>query len=344
MSDLAASAGGLELIAARLIRVESPVVRFALAPGDRPLVLEGEEVAAGTTIAQRHRTSRVEELRRSSGAAGRAAFTPGGWWPGTDASAGRFGNKRGTPAGELLYDAGGRWRLAVGEQPEPLDAPTDATVVCIRPGSFLSLRLAADGVPGTTAVGGPSRGRLAVMPGDSDLRPGALDVGLAGAIVVVGARMDAETLTRARATGIRGVVVAGLSEKERQDFLASEARQRAGYHKLAPFAVLVLDGAVRRPIASPMRSILAAIAGREVAIVGDPPLLVYDPAGVEPPEIPPDLVRIRSGPAAGREGRWVGSAGFRRFRGGVHLRAGLIRLDDDDEEVAVPLADLERFG
>ena len=50
MSDLAASAGGLELIAARLIRVESPVVRFALAPGDRPLVLEGEEVAAGTTI------------------------------------------------------------------------------------------------------------------------------------------------------------------------------------------------------------------------------------------------------------------------------------------------------
>ncbi|MEI8334916.1 MAG: hypothetical protein WCH74_13860, partial [Chloroflexota bacterium] len=98
------------------------------------------------------------------------------------------------------------------------------------------------------------------------------------------------------------------------------------------------------PIASPMRSILAAIAGREVAIVGDPPLLVYDPAGVEPPEIPPDLVRIRSGPAAGREGRWVGSAGFRRFRGGVHLRAGLIRLEDDDEEVAVPLADLERFG
>jgi hypothetical protein len=38
----------------------------------------------------------------------------------------------------------------------------------------------------------------------------------------------------------------------------------------------------------------------------------------------------------------VGSVGLRRFRGGVHLRAGLVRLDDD-EEVAVSLADLERF-
>jgi hypothetical protein len=155
--------------------------------------------------------------------------------------------------------------------------------------------------------------------------------------------MDAETLTRARATGIRGVVVAGLSEKERRDFLASEARQRAGYHGLAPFAVLVLDGAVRRAIASPTRALLTSIEGREVAIVGDPPLLAYDPAGIEPPEIPQDLVRIRSGPAAGREGSWIGPAGSRRFRGGVHLRAGLVRLDDD-EEVAVALSDLERFA
>ena len=314
MTDRPVSAGGLELITARPLRVEWPVVRFALRPGDRPLVLEGEAVAAGTTIAHRHRASRVEELRRPSGA-DRAALTPGAWWPGTEASAGRLGGRRGTPAGELLYETGGRWRLAVGEQPEPLDAPTDATVVGVRPGSFISLRLAADGVPGAIAVGGPSRGRLVVMPDDGDVRLGVLDVGLAGAIVVVGARMDAETLTRARATGIRG---------------------------LAPFAVLVLDGAVRRPIASPTRSLLAAIDGREVAIVADPPLLVYDPAGVEAPEIPPDLVRVRSGPATGREGRWVGSVGSRRFRGGVHLRAGLVRLDDD-EEVAVSLADLERF-
>ena len=85
------------------------------------------------------------------------------------------------------------------------------------------------------------------------LRPGSLDVGLAGAILVVGSRVDAETLTRARAMGLRGIIVAGLAGKDRRDFLASEARQRASLHRLPTFAVLVLDGAVRRQIAGPDR-------------------------------------------------------------------------------------------
>ena len=53
--------------------------------------------------------------------------------------------------------------------------------------------------------------------------------------------------------GVRGVIVAGLASKERRDFLASEARQRAALHRLPPFAVLVLDGAVRRPWPAPSR-------------------------------------------------------------------------------------------
>ena len=40
--------------------------------------------------------------------------------------------------------------------------------------------------------------------------PGGLDVGLAGTIIVVGTRLDAETLTRARAMGVRGVIVGGF--------------------------------------------------------------------------------------------------------------------------------------
>jgi hypothetical protein len=63
--------------------------------------------------------------------------------------------------------------------------------------------------------------------------------------------VDAETLTRARAMGVRGVVVTGLSSKERRDYLASEARQRSALHRLPPFAVLVLEGVVRRPLPGP---------------------------------------------------------------------------------------------
>ena len=337
-----AVAGGLDLVVLRRLVEPSPVTRFPLTPGDRALVLDGEEVAAGTTLARRYRDVRVEVFPRPEGSL-RASPAPGAWWPGTQAARGRGRGRRGTPAGEVLYDVGDRWHVAVGEHEEALDAPAAGRVERVRPGSGLALRVSGVGIPGVAAVGGPSRGRLVTFPAEADLRAGALDVGLAGAIVAVGARVDAETLTRCRATGIRGVVVANLSDKERRDFLASEARQRAGYHGIAPFAVLILDGAVRRPIASPVRAVLASIDGREVAIVGDPPMLVFDPAGIEVPEVPADFVRIGSGPAAGREGTWVGDLGLRRFRAGVLLRAGLVRLEDGSE-VAVPLADLERYA
>ena len=174
------------------------------------------------------------------------------------------------------------------------------------------------------------------------MRAAGLNVGRAGTILIVGGRVDAETLTRARAMGIRGIVVGSLTAKGLRDFAASEARQRASLHRLLPFAVLVLDGAIRRRVASPVRAALAALAGRDVAIVGDPPLLLFDPGGVALPRPPAGWVRVRQGAWGGREGRWVGLAGIRRFRGGVRQEAGLVQFDEG-APVALPLGDLERF-
>jgi hypothetical protein len=149
-------------------------------------------------------------------------------------------------------------------------------------------------------------------------------------------------LTRARAVGVRGVVVAALGVKERRDFLASERRGRAAVHGLPPFAILVLDCAAGRPIASPVMDILRALDGRMVAIVGDPPCLVISDATAQLPRPPADLVWVRSGPLVGAEGRWAGLAGPRRFAGGVILESGFVRFGDRPP-VAVPLGDLERF-
>ena len=143
--------------------------------------------------------------------------------------------------------------------------------------------------------------------------------------------------------GLRGVVVGGLAGKERRDFLNSEARQRASLHKLPTFAVLVLEGATRRRIAGPIGAVFAALAGREVAIVTDPPALVFDEPSVQLPLPAPDLVRVRAGERAGREGRWAGLAGLRRFQDGAFLEAGWVQFDGAGT-VAIPLADLERFG
>jgi hypothetical protein len=181
-----------------------------------------------------------------------------------------------------------------------------------------------------------------VADADADLRPAALDVGRAGAIVVAGSRVDAEALTRARAMGVRGIVAASIATRDLRDIAASEARQRASLQPLPPFALLLLEGHLRTPIASPVMAVLAALAGREVAIVDDPPLVLFDPPAEPLPAVPPDLVRVRHGPSAGREGRWIGPAGRRRFAAAVHLDAGFVDLGD--EVVAVPLSDLERFA
>ncbi len=299
-------------------------ITFPLAPGDRALVAVGESVVPGEPIVERVRDPRMSDLVVATS----AEPVPGGH----------------IVDGELLFEWRGRWRVAGGEVTEPLDSPIAGIVREVRAGSAIVIRATGRGLRAIVALGGPTRGKLHVASWvEGELRSGAVDVGLAGRVLVVGSRIDAETLTRARAMGVRGIIAAGLASKERRDYLASEDRQRAALHRLSPFAVLVLEGAVRRPVAGPLIDMLDALEGRDVAIVADPPMLIFDDPDVELPAPRPDHIRIRGGQLSGREGTWAGLAGQRRFAGGVHLEAGTVRLDDGST-VAVPLGDLERFG
>ena len=327
-----ADAVHLSLVSARHL-VTSPIdAVFALAPGDRPLVAAGDSVVVGAPIAERLRDPRLDEIAVEATLEPR----PGARWSGHP----RRDEEPGL-MGEYVFEWHGRWRIATGDIADTVETPFAGIVRDVRPGTSITIRAAGRGIRGVVALGGPTRGRLQAGT-DGGLRAGGLDVGAAGTILVVGSRVDAETLTRARAMGVRGVVVAGLSSKERRDLLASETRQRAALHRLPPFAVLILDGAVRRPLAGAVLSVLASLAGREVAIVTDPPMLIFDLPDLSIPEPPPDFVRVRAGSLAGREGRFLEAIGPRRFAGGVHLEAGLIRLPDGTT-AAVPLGDLERF-
>lgn len=322
----------LRLVPARQL-ISAPVdVVFRLSPGDRPVVATGDSVVVGAPIAQRLRDPRLDELTLPAAATPR----PGRRW--TAPSGARDGQ---AASGEFMFGWRGRWRVATGDLSDPLEVPFAGIVRDVQPGGAITVRAAGRGIRGVVVLGGPTRGRLQATP-DGELRAGSLDIGSAGSILVVGSRVDAETLTRARAMGVRGVIVTGLSSKERRDYLASEARQRSALHRLPPFAVLVLEGAVRRPLAGGVLTVLTSLVGHEVAIVADPPMLVFDVPGLQVPAPPADLVRVRGGSLAGREGRFVEAIGPRRFGGGVHLEAGLVRFPDGTV-AAVPLGDLERF-
>jgi hypothetical protein len=322
----------VRLVPARRLVVAPVDALFPLAPGDRPIVSAGDSVVVGAPIAERLRDPRLDDLEIPDP----ADHKPGERWIGLP----RRGDDRG-PGGEFVFSWHGRWRVAAGDIADAMESPFAGIVREVRPGTGITIRAAGRGIRGIVALGGPTRGRLH-NGADGELRTGGLDVGSAGTILVVGSRVDAETLTRARAMGVCGVVVAGLSSKERRDYLASEARQRAALHRLPPFAVLVLDGATRRPLAGAIQAVLAALAGHEVAIVTDPPMLVFDLPNLVIPDPPVDLVRIRAGSLAGREGRFVRAIGPRWFAGGAQLEAGIVHLPDGTT-AAVPLGDLERF-
>ena len=335
---------GLDLVAPRALLSGPVEVSFRLAPGDRPLVAAGDAVVPGTPIAERLRDARLVDLPAS--ATGEDA-APGQRWASPAVPAGRLRRLGGAESGELVYAHSGHWRLVAGDHAEAVDTPVGGVVRDIRPGIGIRIRAQGRGLPGVEALGDPTNGRLSLGSDRGDVRHGrlrstSLDVGLAGTILVIGSRVDAEALTRARAMGVRGVVVSGLAGKERRDFLASEARQRASLHRLPPFAVLILDGVIRRPIAGPIAAILEALAGTGVAISVDPPALLFDDPTVRIATPPADHVRVRSGDMAGDEGRWAGLAGIRRFAGGTFLEAGWVVFGDDPPR-PVPLADLERF-
>lgn len=331
---------GMALLATRTL-IATPIdAFFGLHPGDRALVKAGEAVGRGQSILEHYRDPRTIVVPADG--AQHVAGAPGDRWAESGGRSAREGEP--TPGGELLFRSAGKWRIAGGDRPDPIEAPFEGVVGEVRPGTGITVRSTASGILGRAVLAGPTWGRLQIVTdADGELRAQHVDVGAAGAIIVAGARIDAEALTRARAVGVRGVIVAALGIKEQRDFLASERRGRAAVHGLPPFGILVLEGAARRAIPSPLMAMFRALEGGMVAIVGSPPALVVDDASVELPRPAADLVRVRSGPLAGAEGTWAGLAGPRRFPAGVTLEAAFIRFGGRPP-VAIPIGDLERFA
>jgi hypothetical protein len=330
----------LDEVPSRPLLDEGLETRFPLPPGDRPLVEPGMAVMPGDPLLEHLRDRRIDEVTVHAG--GAEPFPGRRWAP----PPGRRRRDR-QVEGELLAPVAGkadRWRLVTGDHRVPLASPVGGRVTEVRPGAEIRIRPDGRALRGAFAAGSAARGRLELATDPfGDLRPGGIDVGRAGSILVVGSRIDAEALTRARAMGVRGIVVATLPGKELRDFQASERRQRAALHAIPPFGVLVLEGVVRRPISSTVTALLERFAGRHVALLVDPPALVLD--GEDPGEPAPDptWVRIRSGPNAGAEGRLVGPAGLRRFAAGVHLESAFVEIEGE-APIAVPIGNLERYA
>ncbi len=335
------------LVRSRPRVIRQPLCWVRLRPADRPLVRVGQRVSPGDQIAERIRDPVVVERRLPNGF---AQPKPGELIErerplGGDPERGpRFDG-----GGRVLYAAPGRrLRVAIGRHGDAVGAPVGGVIEIVgRTG--VAIRADGIGVPGTYVAGAATHGRLAFAvpnPG-SDLRASAIDVSSEGTVLVAGARLDVEALPRARAMGVRGIVVGGVIGRDLRAFAASEARQRAALHTSLAFGLCVLDGYGRRPRPGPGWGVLQAATRPEVGLVWGPPVRVVDAAVAVPVEAR-DRVRVAGGEYIGREGRILAVAGDRRFSGGVHGLGARVLLDREvaaggPEEVVVPIADLERF-
>jgi hypothetical protein len=211
----------------------------------------------------------------------------------------------------------------------------------------IEIRVAGALVRGVGGSGTAVHGELRVVvrePGD-ELRASTIDVGATGRIVVGGSRASAETLTRARAMGVAGIVLGGMLDKELRDFETTQRRRREIGAARGDLGVLLLEGFGKVGLDQGLFAWFRDHDGRMASLFGETGrLYVYDadaPPARRALARPGDRVIAHRRPYAGLGGELVRILdGLHATPSGIAARSGLVRFENGMTAV-VPLANLE---
>ncbi len=202
-------------------------------------------------------------------------------------------------------------------------------------------------VRGVGGTGDAVHGELMVAVHDpaAELRAGAIDVGATGRILVGGSRASAETLTRARAMGVAGIVLGGVLDKELRDFEAIQRRRREIGGLTGSFGVVLLEGFGKVGFDPQLFAWFQRHQGHLASLFGDlHQLYVYDaeraPSRRPLPRVGERVVAHRR-PFQGYGGVVVAVLeDLHSTPSGVATRMALVRFEDG-RLAPVPLANLE---
>ncbi|MCV0404037.1 MAG: hypothetical protein K5924_10080 [Chloroflexi bacterium] len=211
----------------------------------------------------------------------------------------------------------------------------------------IEIRVSGALVTGVGGTGNAVHGelRVAVHEPADELRASAIDIGATGHILVGGSRASAETLTRARAMGVAGIVLGGILDKELRDFEATQLRRRELGGVRGDFAVILLEGYGKVGFDPGLFAWFRRHDGRLASLFGaDARLYVYDADPAPARRLlarPGDRVLAHRRPHAGQAGELLRVMDrLHAFESGVVGRAGVVRFEDGRTAI-VPLANLE---
>lgn len=355
--QLAASTTAQQPDAARFVPAASRpqvgrLLRIPLHLADRPLVAPGQPVELGQPIIEHFREQEEVKVESSAAVIG---IPPGAVLDDVPVeSSGRLGRRTSEGSYRARVCEHGRdgvTRLVAGRGEVTVNAPASGVIEAVTP-ARVDLRASGLAIDARIGWGRPSAGRIVVAvdaPG-AEIQTSSIDVGAAGAILVVGSRIDIEALSRARAIGAAAVITGGVAGRDLRQLSSSEARQQAALHATAPFGLVALGGYGRAPIPSHLWDLLLAADGRPAGLLPDSRTLIIDgdPAPLlEAVSRPPGMVRVISGHHRDHEGRLVGLSGPRHWPGGDYAPGGFVELAGPSgqlERHCVPLTLLERLG
>lgn len=328
------------------------LLTIPLHPADRALVAVGQPVEPGQPIVEHFREQEAISIPTTAAVVG---LRPGDVLDDVPMpTTGRLGRRSsgGTYRTRVCeHGRDGVTRLIAGSGDTIVYSPTAGVVESVLP-ARVQIRSQGLAIDAQVGWGRPSSGRIHVAvehPG-AEIQASRIDVSAAGAILVVGARIDLEAMSRARAIGVAAVISGGVNSRYLRQLRSSEARQQAALHTAAPFGLLALGGYGRVPIPSHLWDLLRAAEGRSAGILpGSRSLIIGGDPGplLEATSRPARSVRVVSGEYRDREGVLTGLSGPRRWPGGLYAPGGFIELPSPDggtDRCCVPLTTLERLG
>ncbi len=211
---------------------------------------------------------------------------------------------------ETVSTATGQVILREPPRPVELFAYLDGTVAEVFPGQGVRMETTCAFIQGIFGIGGETWGEvvLAASSPDEDLTESLLTPHHAGKIVVGGAFAGAEVLARARAVGVKGIVVGGMHDKDLRALLGYDLGVAITGTENVGFTLILTEGFGRIPMARKTFELLKKLGGRKACVSGATQIR----AGVMRPEI---IVPLAPGERV--EGIEAGQTG--EARGGIKV-------------------------
>ena len=183
-------------------------------------------------------------------------------------------------------------QVILREPPRPVElfAYLDGTVADVFPGQGVRVETTCAFIQGIFGIGGETWGDMvmAVAAPEEDLTESLLTSRHAGKIVVGGAFVGAGALARAKAIGVKGIVVGGMHDKDLRAILGYDLGVAITGTEDVGFTLILTEGFGHIPMARKTFELLRKLDGRKACVSGATQIR----AGVIRPEI---VVPLASG-------------------------------------------------